>query len=182
MFGVPSVFDVVEKVENDMKQQVNVSAAMRRYINSEDPAAKQFLIQQHIPLPPSVLQIKRQVDAQKRVDKTQHKHMVEIVTAPPPPSHPFKLPSQQEPVVVVESVPTNSEYVTGSSLSRKGVAASSFTDRLYVSMYMPATWATASAGFVLGYLSADGSVPYRIAMGGAGAAIPVVTLAAFNVQ
>ena len=182
MFGIPSVFDVVEKVENDMKQQANVSAAMRRYINSEDPAAKQFLIQQHIPLPPSVLQIKRQVDAQKRVDKTQHKHMVEIVTAPPPSlSHP------QKPVVVVESAPTNLEYVTGPSLSRKGVAtdtttSTTFMDRLFVSMYMPATWATASAGFVLGYLSADGSVSYRLAMGGAGAAIPVATLAAFNVQ
>jgi hypothetical protein len=160
---------------------------MRRYINSEDPAAKQFLIQQHIPLPPSVLQIKRQADAQKRVDKTQHKHMVDIVTAPPPPSHPFTLLNQQKPVVVVESAPTNSEYVTGTSLSRKGVAtdtttSTTFMDRLYVSMYMPATWATASAGFVLGYLSTDGSVPYRVAMGGAGAAIPVVTLAAFNVQ
>ena len=177
MFGIPSVFDVVEKVENDMKQQANVSAAMRRYINSEDPAAKQFLMQQHIPLPPSVLQIKRQVDAQKRVDKTQHKHMVEIVTAPPPSlSHP------QKPVVVVESAPTNLEYVTGPSLSRKGVTTSSFTDRLYVSLHMPATWATASAGFVLGSLSADGSVSYRLAMGGAGAAIPVATLAAFNVQ
>ena len=176
MFGIPSVFDVVEKVENDMKQQANVSAAMRRYINTEDPAAKQFLMQQHIPLPPSVLQIKREVDAQKRVDKTQHKHMVDIVTAPPPPSHP------QKPVVVVESAPTNLEYVTGPSLSRKGVTTSSFTDRLYVSLHMPATWATASAGFVLGYLSADGSVPYRLAMGGAGAAIPVVTLAAFNAQ
>ena len=178
MFGIPSVFDVVEKVENDMKQQANVSAAMRRYINSEDPAAKQFLIQQHIPLPPSVFQIKRQVDAQKRVDKTQHKHMVEIVTAPPPsPSHP-----QKPVVVVVESAPTNLEYVTGTSLSRKGVTTSSFKDRLYVSLHMPATWATASAGFVLGYLSADGSIPYRLAMGGAGAAIPVATLAAFNAQ